>query len=79
MVVNFSLPVSNLKYYTNFTANPPENQNVKTSKDGEKDNNHKLSRHAYGCIITGNEYEYQCLGCGKEWKQRSVCGEKKSI
>ena len=52
---------------------------LRQRKDGEKDNKHKLSRHAYGCIITGNEYEYQCLGCGKEWKQRSVCGEKKSI
>ena len=31
-------------------------------------NNHKLIRHGYGCIITGNEYGFQCLGCGKKWK-----------
>ena len=48
MVVNFSLPVSNLKCYTNFTAKPPENQNVKTSKDGEKDN--KILAKTLACL-----------------------------
>ena len=36
-------------------------------KKKKEDNKHDLYRHAYGCIITGNEYSYQCLGCGKEW------------
>lgn len=40
---------------------------LRKRKEGEMKNNHNLSRHAYGCIITGNEYGYQCLGCGKEW------------
>lgn len=25
------------------------------------------TRHAYGCVITGDEYGHQCLGCGREW------------
>jgi hypothetical protein len=41
---------------------------LRKKKEGEIANeNHPLKRHAYGCIITGNEYCYQCLGCGKEW------------
>lgn len=41
---------------------------LRKRKTGEAiDNNHNLSRHAYGCIITGYEYKYQCLGCGKKW------------
>lgn len=41
---------------------------LRKRKEGEtKNNNHKLSRHVYGCIITGYEYDYECLGCGKRW------------
>lgn len=40
---------------------------LRKRKEGENYNNHELSRHAYGCIITGYEYGHQCLGCGKKW------------
>lgn len=36
-------------------------------RKGEYNNNHELSRHAYGCVITGYEYGHQCLGCGRKW------------
>lgn len=40
---------------------------LRKRKEGEYNNNHELSRHTYGCIITGYEYGHQCLGCGREW------------
>ncbi len=42
---------------------------LRKRKKGENiNNNHKLIRYDYGCIITGDEYAFQCLGCGKKWK-----------
>ena len=40
---------------------------LRKRKEGEYNNKHELSRHAYGCMITGYEYGYQCLGCGRKW------------
>lgn len=40
---------------------------LRKRKEEEYNNKHELSRHAYGCMITGYEYGYQCLGCGRKW------------
>lgn len=40
---------------------------LRKRKHGEDNGKNELRRHAYGCIITGEEKCYECLGCGKKW------------
>ncbi len=61
--VNLICPDCGCKYISSLSGGY-----LRKRKKGKiKNNNHPLNRHAYGCVITGHEYTYQCLGCGKEW------------